>query len=86
MMKILMQMWSAVSKLTEEKAAALQQNQKLRQELVFHLGLNVIFFIFKFSYSTYSSALISFYDCVWEEILPVCHGIRNCEYFSFYKI
>ncbi|XP_022964509.1 vesicle-associated protein 1-3-like [Cucurbita moschata] len=27
------QTWSAVSKLTEEKAAALQQNQKLRQEL-----------------------------------------------------
>lgn len=29
-----LQAWSAISKLTEEKASALQENQKLRQELV----------------------------------------------------
>lgn len=29
-----MQAWANVSKLTEEKDAALQKNQKLRQELV----------------------------------------------------
>ena len=33
-MKILMQAWSNVSKLTEEKDAALLKNHKLRQELV----------------------------------------------------
>lgn len=30
----LLQAWSMISKLTEEKTSAMQQNQKLRQELV----------------------------------------------------
>ncbi|RVW41180.1 hypothetical protein CK203_022902 [Vitis vinifera] len=32
--KIFFRAWSMVTKLTEERASALQQNQKLRQELV----------------------------------------------------
>ena len=31
----ILQAWSVMSKLTEEKASAIQQNEKLRQELVF---------------------------------------------------